>query len=272
MGRRKKKEKRASLADTLRTKSEEKTKIKMDSAVKSAKNTETDLIGLLKGVSEGTGYYHREEDANEEERIEPKLTYKADNEIATQYAMEDIPLAERGPVGKRKPLIKEEEIKEKAEDDRDSSENSSEPLPEIELPKNGEESVEEKTAEEKAGKEIYSKLELFFTEFMKGYNERYNRWENSISNILSILRKMRKITKKNTEELIGSINKTYGKIQNSLDQFKFKRDEIEQVSEVDIETMSSEFKRVLGLLELQVKEYQLKRLSDECLHEYELYK
>jgi len=34
--------------------------------------------------------------------------------------------------------------------------------------------------------------------------------------------------------------------------------------------MSSEFKRVLGLLELQVKDYQLKRLTDEFVHEREL--
>jgi hypothetical protein len=31
--------------------------------------------------------------------------------------------------------------------------------------------------------------------------------------------------------------------------------------------MSGKFKRVLGLLELQVKEYQLKRVTDELIHE-----
>ncbi|GAJ02040.1 unnamed protein product, partial [marine sediment metagenome] len=30
---------------------------------------------------------------------------------------------------------------------------------------------------------------------------------------------------------------------------------------------SSEFKMVLGLLELQVKEYQFKKLSDEYIHQ-----
>jgi cystathionine beta-lyase family protein involved in aluminum resistance len=78
---------------------------------------------------------------------------------------------------------------------------------------------------------------------------------------------MRKITKKNTEDLVSSINNMYGKIQDHLDQFKIKRDQVELISQVDIESLSSEFKKVLGLLELQVKEYQLKRLTDEFVHE-----
>jgi len=78
---------------------------------------------------------------------------------------------------------------------------------------------------------------------------------------------MRKITKKNTDDLVGSINNVFEKIQDNLEQFKVKRDEIEKVAEVDIESMSGEFKRVLGLLELQVKEYQLKRATDEFIHE-----
>ena len=78
---------------------------------------------------------------------------------------------------------------------------------------------------------------------------------------------MRKITKKNTDDLVLSINNVYGKIQANLEQFKVKRDEIERVADVDIESMSSEFKRVLGMLELQIKEYQLKRVTDEFIHE-----
>ncbi len=88
----------------------------------------------------------------------------------------------------------------------------------------------------------------------------------SISNILAILRKMRKITKKNTDDLVLSINNVFDKIQADLEQFKIKRDETEKIAEVDIESMSSEFKRVLGMLELQIKEYQLKRVTDEYIH------
>ena len=82
---------------------------------------------------------------------------------------------------------------------------------------------------------------------------------------------MRKITKKNTEDVTFSITNIFSKIRLSLDQFKTKRDEIEKLSGVDISTMSGEFKRVLGLLELQVKEYQLKKITDEFIHKQQLF-
>ena len=77
---------------------------------------------------------------------------------------------------------------------------------------------------------------------------------------------MRKITKKNTEDLVESITNMHQKIQNNLQNFKIKRDEVEKVAGIDVESMSSQFKKVLGLLELQVKEYQLKKLTDEYVH------
>ena len=80
----------------------------------------------------------------------------------------------------------------------------------------------------------------------------------------------RKITKINSETLALSINNLFNKIQTNLEQFKLKRDEIEKIAGINLLTMSTEFKRVLGLLELQVKEYQLKRLTDEFVHEREL--
>ena len=113
---------------------------------------------------------------------------------------------------------------------------------------------------------IYANLTDFYQGMYDGYNERYDRWENSISSILTILRKMRKITKKNTEDLVESITNMHQKIQNNLENFKIKRDEVEKVAGIDVESMSSEFKKVLGLLELQVKEYQLKKLTDEYVH------
>ena len=118
---------------------------------------------------------------------------------------------------------------------------------------------------------IYLKLTAFFESLLLSYNENYDRWEMSISNILGILRKMRKITKKNTDDLVVSINNVFEKIQANLEQFKVKRNEIEKVAEVDIESMSGKFKRVLGLLELQIKEYQLKRVTDDFVHELKYY-
>ena len=118
---------------------------------------------------------------------------------------------------------------------------------------------------------IYLKLTEFFEGLLMSYNDNYDRWEMSISNILGILRKMRKITKKNTDDLVVSIKNVFEKIQVNLEQFKVKRNEIEKVAEVDIESMSGEFKRVLGLLELQIKEYQLKRVTDDFVHELKYY-
>ncbi|MBA7678725.1 hypothetical protein ES703_87003 [subsurface metagenome] len=119
--------------------------------------------------------------------------------------------------------------------------------------------------------DIYVKLADFFEDIFMGYVDRYNQWENSISSILSILRKMRKITKKNTEDLSTTINNLYDKIRYNLEQFKVKREEVEKIAGVDIESMSSEFKMVLGLLELQVKEYQLKKISDEYIHQQQTF-
>ena len=51
-----------------------------------------------------------------------------------------------------------------------------------------------------------------------------------------------------------------------IDQFKIKRDQVEKTAEVNIENMSSEFKKVLGLLELQIKEYQMKMEVDDLIH------
>ena len=122
--------------------------------------------------------------------------------------------------------------------------------------------TKETVAAAPAKETIYKKLTTFLEEYMEGNLERYHRWEESTGNILAILRKMRKFTKKNTEDLTTSINNQYEKIKLNLDQFKIKRNEIEKISGVNIENLSGEFKKVLGLLELQVKEYQLKKFTD----------
>ncbi|MGV9174131.1 MAG: hypothetical protein ACOC35_16405, partial [Promethearchaeia archaeon] len=118
--------------------------------------------------------------------------------------------------------------------------------------------------------ELYQNLTTFFEDYLKSYKKRYERWENSISNILSILRKMRKITKKNTEELEETINNLYDKVLKGIDQFKVKRREVERLADVNMDEMGGEFKRVLGLLSLQIKEYKMKRMTDELLPLLEL--
>ena len=219
-----------------------------ETPLESTEQTQEALQSLLQGVSEGTGFYKRE--IKEEEVIEPQLTYNAKNKIAEAYAMEDIPITERKSSVKNKTSLGDSESSMKEE----IKEKESPPSPASSL-----------------GDNVYEMLAHFFDDYMKGYNDRYNQWEESVSNILSILRKMRKFTKKNTEDLIDSINNLFKKIEVNLQQFKVKRDEVEKIAGVDIETMSGEFKKVLGLLELQVKEYQLKRLADEFIHQQQTY-
>ena len=237
-----------SLASTLKQKkSKKKSGETTDTSLESTIQTQEDLQSLLQGVSEGTGFYKRE--IKEEEVIEPQLNYDAKSEIAEAYAMEDIPITER------KTTVKNE---------TSHVESESSKIEEIKV-------KESPPSPARPSDNVYEMLTIFFDDYMKSYNERYNQWEDSVSNILSILRKMRKFTKKNTEDLIDSINNLFKKIELNLQQFKVKRDEVEKIAGVDIESMSGEFKKVLGLLELQVKEYQLKRLADELVHQQQIY-
>lgn len=218
----------------------------IDNVLTSSKKTESTLHGLLKVVTEEKSFISPSE---KEEKIAPQLSYDSKKQIAEDYAMEQVPISERVPIKKRTPIS---DISE----DVKSSENAT-----------AQTSSTTKTPSFSKKENVYEKLTVFFEGVFDGYVDRYNQWENSISSILSILRKMRKITKKNTEELVSSVSGLYEKIHYNLDQFKLKRDEVEKITDVDVESMSSEFKKVLGLLELQVKEYQFKKLSDEYVRQ-----
>lgn len=252
----------------------------LNAALHSAKKTETTLQSLMREVSEEKGFVKKEE----ETKIRPHLSHEHQSEIAESYALEDVPIAQRKQTQTRQRtlLVPESKKKAKPSESKDQKQKTTVP-PKIQVEvstvptpiekKNvelSEDLAPTPTAEETLvvkKDNIYLKLTEFFEGFLKGYNERYERWENTISNILAIMRKMRKITKKNTEDLVGSINNLFKKIQAELELFKVKRTEVEKVAEVDVESMSGELKRVLGLLELQVKEYQLKRVTDELIHE-----
>ena len=218
----------------------------LDNVLKSSKKTQSTLHGLLKVVTEEKSFISPDE---KEEKIAPQLSYETKKQIAEDHAMEQVPLSEITPLKKKIPISENSEAVESSEN-ADAQTSSTTKTPSFSKKEN-----------------IYEKLTVFFEDVFDGYVDRYNQWENSISSILSILRKMRKITKKNTEELVTSIGGLYDKIHYNLDQFKLKRDEVEKITDVDVESMSSEFKKVLGLLELQVKEYQLKKLSDEYVHQ-----
>jgi hypothetical protein len=226
----------------------------LDDALKGSKKTETDLQGLLKGFSEQKGII---EASKPEEKIKPQLSYESKKRIAEAYVLEDIPIARR------------ESGKQSSDEQAKEEENIASKIQEAPTPRSKTPSIIEKPSFSK-DENIYLKLADFFEELFQGYNIRYERWENSVSSILAILRKMRKITKKNTEDLVASINNMHNTIKDSLEQFKLKREDIEKVTGVDIQSMSIEFKKVLGLLEAQVKEYQLKRITDEFIHQQRL--
>lgn len=283
MGKKKKKEKKEKKKKVEdKTQSSDKTPAySLDAALYSAKNTETTLQSLMREVSEEKGLVKKKE----EEKIRPHLSHEHQDEIAEAYALEDVPITQRKQTKKRKRKLLVPEPKKKAEPSGVKKKTPKSTIP----PKIQVEvttvptPVEEKTVEPSEDlaptppveeipivkkDNIYLKLAEFFEELLTGYNERYERWENSISSILAIMRKMRKITKKNTDDLEISIQNLYKKIKTELELFKVKRNEVEIVAEVDIESMSGKFKRVLGLLELQVKEYRLKRVTDELIHDF----
>ncbi len=252
----------------------------LNAALHAAKKTETTLQSLMREVSEEKGFVKKEE----EEKIRPHLSHEHQNKIAEDYALEDVPIAQRKQTQKHQrtliaPESKKKVIPSESKEQKPKTtvptkiqvEVSTVPTPVKEKTEKPSGDLAPTTPAEKTlvvkKDNIYLKLTEFFGDFLKGYNERYERWENTISNILAIMRKMRKITKKNTEDLVASINNLFKKIQAELELFKVKRTEVEKVAEVDVESMSGELKRVLGLLELQVKEYQLKRATDELIHE-----
>jgi len=63
-----------------------------------------------------------------------------------------------------------------------------------------------------------------------------------------------------------SINTSYKIVQAGIEEFKIKRSEVQRISEVDLDNLANQFRKVLGLLELQVKEYQLKLIADDYIH------
>jgi hypothetical protein len=303
MGKKKKKEKKKKIEDNTKE-ADIAVTVSLDDALHSAKKTETTLQSLMKEVSEEKGFVKKEEEEkiqpqlSHESRSEiakefaledvpitqRKQTQKKKRTTLVPESKEKAKPAEskkKVKLSEPKKKVKSSEPKKKAEPKEQKPKTAVPPKIQVEVstvPSPVEEKIVEPSkdlAPAPPSKEIpvpkkesiYLKLSEFFEDLLKGYNERYERWENSISNILAIMRKMRKITKKNTDDLVVSIQNLYKKIQAELELFKVKRDEVEVVAEVDIESMSGEFKRVLGLLELQVKEYQLKRVTDELIHE-----
>ncbi len=253
----------------------------MDSAVEGIKETEIDLQGLLSNVASGEGFYRREV-KEEEKKIKPQLVYESqEKQIVEDFLLEDVPLIERKLTReeiKQRTHLVDTSLPKKQENKTSPSQSIKIGILGVQVPLettvNNEDMGSELSSVEKEPsfvkkESIYPKLEDFFKDLIEGYNTKYERWEDSISSILSILRQMRRITKQNTEDLVSSINNAYEKVQNGLNEFVIKRTEVEKIAEVNSHALSNQFKKVLGMLELQVKEYQFKRLVDEYIHALE---
>lgn len=271
MARKKKKDPTDSKEDE--TDQQESNEFSIDSAIQETIKTQSTLQGLLKGVSEGKGLYQRKKD--DEEGIVPQLSYERKKEIAQQYlTAEDLIVAKLDRKGsvKKRPSFVDRALGPKPDAGQDEKyEELQEKIQEKQKAAAPKKKDVKPLVPQAPDKNVYEKLASFFKDHINSYTDRYKSWENSISSLLSILRKMRKITKKNTEDLEVSIQNLFEKAEVGLNQFKVKRNEIERVAGVNIEGMSSEFRRVLGLLELQIKEYQLKRASDDLVRIQKLY-
>ena len=244
----------------------------LDTALEETKESSATLENLLSTTSEDDVFFRREK---EEEKIKPQLQYDSqESKVMRDFLEEGVPLTER-KVG-RTEIKQRIPLAEPAPPSHPSSEPIEEPpveppaeptdAPPLEPTEEKSSVIEEPSFTQKEPESIYPKLSDFFTSLIEGNSQQYDQWEDSISSILSILRKMRKVTKKNTEELVLSINNSYKRVQAGLEEFKLKRNEVQRISEVDLESLSGQFKKVLGLLELQVKEYQLKLIADEYIH------
>jgi hypothetical protein len=261
-------------------KKEKQKEYSLEEALKSSQKTGSDLQEFLSTLNTGQGFYQRTpkkeevKEIKEEENIGPQLSYDSDSskKIAEDYMNENVPISERKSQSEDKikappkPPEATEENEAKAPS-KDTQGAPPKPPAKSESIKKEPSFVEEKSKGEKEPEiSIYAKLSEFFKELFEGYEKRYDRWEESINALLSVLRKMRKITKNDTKELVSGIENIYGEIQTRLEQFKTKRDEIEKVSGVNVEEMSAEFKKVIGLMSIQLKEYRLRKLTDELLY------
>ncbi|TXT65694.1 MAG: hypothetical protein BAJALOKI1v1_390014 [Promethearchaeota archaeon] len=250
----------------------------LEEALKSSKKTEGDLQDFLSALHKGKGFYQRPQKPEEpevalqkdpqllhekkavvsdaEEMEDPQLAYdsEASKKIAEEYINESISISEQKQAPGKKELIETGETEK--EELTKEVEHVTEAEPEVK--------TEEKSDQQEES--IYKNLVEFFEELFEGYADRYGRWEDSINALLSVLRKMRKVTKNNSKELVSGIQKSYGEIQTKLQQFKLKRDEMEKYSGVNIEEMSSEFKKLIGLMSIQLKEYRLRKLTDELFY------
>ncbi|TFH31421.1 MAG: hypothetical protein E4G98_00030 [Promethearchaeota archaeon] len=115
----------------------------------------------------------------------------------------------------------------------------------------------------------YSKdLQIFFSQLGRAYENRYALWESTFVSIMAILKKMRKYNEVQTNALDVTIGELDQKLQKGLHDFQIKRDEMERFSDIDYKLITQDFKKTMELLQLQIKEIQMRQEIDQL---YQIY-
>ncbi|MCF2141586.1 MAG: hypothetical protein K9W44_16145 [Candidatus Lokiarchaeota archaeon] len=115
---------------------------------------------------------------------------------------------------------------------------------------------------------LWRDLEIFFIQLGRAYENRYALWESTFVSIMKNLRKMRKYNETQSQILIDTIQELEIQIKNGLKDFQIRRDEMERFSDIDYKTIALNFKKALELLNLQIREIQLRQEIDQL---YQIY-
>lgn len=115
---------------------------------------------------------------------------------------------------------------------------------------------------------IWTDLAIFFRQLAAVYNLRYEMWEGFYTNVMNILGKIYKVNKENSENLIVAIENVSEKLNEDLNKFIKKRDEVERYSDVDFKNVQKNLRKSLNLLSLQLKAFKLNEKVNEIYNIY----
>jgi hypothetical protein len=223
-------------------------KTSMEKTLESSKEMGTELQNLIGALSQGKGSYYqkrREEAARRKAQKEEEEKKKPSEPEETEPEVSEPEAPKLSPDTEQSKKIAEDYVKESTSKSVKSKPSFME---------------EGEGAEEKT---IYKKLEEFIIKFFEGNQKKYDEWESSVNSFVSVLRKMRKITKNNTKQLLNSIEKIEEEYKSRLRQFELKRDGVEDLADIEMDEMAEKFNKVMGLMSIQLKDYELKRLVED---------
>jgi len=121
------------------------------------------------------------------------------------------------------------------------------------------------TEAEVTSEDLHTNLGRFFAELQESFADRYDMWENSINAVLLIMRKAQGMTIENSNKLVESIGELHKQVTEGLEKFEKKRNAVEEYSGADLRGTVKKLKQVMGILKLQVQEYDLKTRVDTYL-------